>query len=199
MNISIAPVPSNFVELPSEHYTLRRVMTGIPEGSQDIFLGNSLPLESNFDYMQGVDFRKGCYLGQELTIRTYHRGVTRKRILPVQFYDLESETVQNELVYNPMASLSLPPSQTEIIDQGTNKSVGKVGSGIKNLGLALVRLEKVESGLDDADKETTEKGSKTSPSPLMVRWNENGKEQVLGVKPFIPHWWPQSSGSNPSS
>lgn len=56
-------------------------MLGIPEGADDFLLGQSLPLESNLDYTNGVDFRKGCYLGQELTIRTYHTGVTRHSYL----------------------------------------------------------------------------------------------------------------------
>ena len=41
------------------------------------------PLESNLDFVGGVSFSKGCYLGQELTARTYHTGVTRKRLVPV--------------------------------------------------------------------------------------------------------------------
>ena len=83
-----ANLPEQFEEQTGTDYHLRRTLLGIPEGADDIQLGVSLPLESNLDYMSGVDFRKGCYLGQELTIRTYHKGVTRKRIVPVQFYDI---------------------------------------------------------------------------------------------------------------
>lgn len=70
--------------LPSSAYDLRRMLLGVPEGSTEIASGSALPLESCMDYMGGIDFRKGCYVGQELTVRTYHTGQTRKRIMPIR-------------------------------------------------------------------------------------------------------------------
>ena len=75
-------------------------MNGVPEGIEDIIPTQSFPMESNLDIMGArechlmparpmrlttklVDFRKGCYVGQELTVRTYHTGILRKRIWPV--------------------------------------------------------------------------------------------------------------------
>ncbi|KAG9317538.1 mitochondrial protein [Chiua virens] len=69
--------------LPADAYLLHRIMHGVPEGSADIQPLHAFPIESNLDVMGGLDFRKGCYVGQELTVRTYHTGVIRKRILPV--------------------------------------------------------------------------------------------------------------------
>lgn len=60
------------------------MLLGVPEGSTEIASGSALPLESCMDYMGGIDFRKGCYVGQELTVRTYHTGQTRKRIMPIR-------------------------------------------------------------------------------------------------------------------
>lgn len=56
-------------------YEIRRILNGVPQGHDEIISGEALPQESNIDYMGGIDFRKGCYVGQELTIRTHHTGV----------------------------------------------------------------------------------------------------------------------------
>lgn len=86
-------------------YTLHRIIRGVPEGSVDIQPMQAFPMESNLDVMGGrecyfqpprplltlvtVDFRKGCYVGQELTVRAYHTGAIRKRILPVIIHQEE--------------------------------------------------------------------------------------------------------------
>jgi folate-binding protein YgfZ len=79
-------LPESYRQGTLEEYHVRRILNGVPEGIDDFIAGTSLPLECNLDYMNGVDFRKGCYVGQELTIRTYHKGITRKRIMPVQYF-----------------------------------------------------------------------------------------------------------------
>lgn len=71
--------------IKSSDYDLRRMLLGVPEGPKEIIPGSALPLESCMDVTNGVDFRKGCYVGQELTVRTYHTGNTRKRIAPIRF------------------------------------------------------------------------------------------------------------------
>lgn len=124
-----------------------RYIHGVPEGIDELFVGKSLPLESNMDLNQGVDFRKGCYLGQELTIRTYHTGVTRKRIMPIQLskpgHPPASETVLGDSsVLDRTASLDLPPSGSNIVNE-KGRVVGKFCSGIHNIGLALLRLEEI--------------------------------------------------------
>lgn len=90
-------------EVEEPEYQLHRIRLGVAEGPNDLISGSSIPLESNLDYMgaskslhgpvivmsnhrQIVDFRKGCYVGQELTSRTHHTGVTRKRIVPVRIF-----------------------------------------------------------------------------------------------------------------
>ena len=78
---STYPAPSL---VPEDQYMIHRMLHGIAEGQNEIIGGSALPQESNMDFFGGIDFRKGCYLGQELTIRTHHTGVVRKRILPVQ-------------------------------------------------------------------------------------------------------------------
>ncbi|PAV21076.1 Aminomethyltransferase folate-binding domain-containing [Pyrrhoderma noxium] len=74
--------------LGSDAYILHRILHGVPEGIIDMPPLQAFPMESNLDIMGALDFRKGCYVGQELTVRTYHTGVLRKRILPVQISTL---------------------------------------------------------------------------------------------------------------
>nr|CAG8630260.1 14570_t:CDS:2 [Entrophospora candida] len=145
-------LPSSFTELPSIEYTIRRILHGIPEGIDDFETGTSLPLQSNFDYMGGIDFHKGCYIGQELTFRTYHTGVTRKRIIPIQLYR-EGESKPTTLVvdrkYNTSSS-DLPPPHKEIVNITDNKkgrSIGNIGSSCYNVALALLRLDKLKMKL----------------------------------------------------
>ncbi|ORY43789.1 Aminomethyltransferase folate-binding domain-containing protein [Rhizoclosmatium globosum] len=170
-----ASLPSTFAEASELEYKIHRILNGIPEGMDDIFPNVSLPLESNFDLMGGVDFRKGCYLGQELTIRTYHIGVTRKRIVPVQIYR-EGDDVPTQLSLDTSFSEPLPASTTDIRaltkSDGTlsKREVGKFCSGVHNIGLALVRLE--HSGF--------------SPETDLVLSDAKG----LRVRAFPPSWFP---------
>ena len=64
----------------SEEYDIIRQMLGIPESSKE--MGNQFPLNMHMHYLNGVSFQKGCYLGQELTQRTFHTGVIRRVALP---------------------------------------------------------------------------------------------------------------------
>jgi len=87
-----------------------------------------------------VDFHKGCYVGQELTIRTHHKGVVRKRIVPVQLS--QTDTFPDELSVDTSVSFELPASASEISRlDGGKKDMGKFCSGMHNLALALVRLD----------------------------------------------------------
>ncbi|NWU97909.1 CAF17 transferase, partial [Upupa epops] len=115
-----------------EDYHQHRYKQGIPEGIKDLPPGEALPLESNLAYMNGVSFTKGCYIGQELTARTHHMGVIRKRLLPV-------------CLSSPLPGDGIPVG-TEIITE-SGKSAGKFRAGGGELGLALLRLAHVNEPL----------------------------------------------------
>jgi len=73
-------------------YDRLRLSLGIPDGSRDLVLEKSILLESGFDELNGVDWQKGCYIGQELTARTRYRGLVKKRLTPVRIEGLSDAT-----------------------------------------------------------------------------------------------------------
>ncbi len=107
-----------------EDYERLRISWGAPDGSRDLEVGKSALLESGFDELHGIDWDKGCYLGQELTARTRYRGLVKKRLVPVQ-------------IDGPA-----PAPGTQIMADG--KDVGVMRSGVEGLGLALLRLEHLD-------------------------------------------------------
>ncbi|CAG8620010.1 4347_t:CDS:2, partial [Paraglomus occultum] len=135
------PLPSHFTQLSPEEYTIRRILHGVPEGIIDFPSGEALPLQSNFDYMDGIDFRKGCYLGQELTFRTYHTDVTRKRILSVQFYASNDARPDRLSIDRTIENLNVHPGSVIYSSKDTKrKELGKIRVTRCNVGLSLFRL-----------------------------------------------------------
>jgi folate-binding protein YgfZ len=108
-------------------YDALRIKLGVPEGGLDFAFGEAFPHEALFDQLDGVDFAKGCYVGQEVVSRMEHRGTARRRVVPV-----EGE--------GPLPS---PGSNIEV----GNMSIGTIGSVSGASGLALVRLDRAEEAL----------------------------------------------------
>ena len=114
-------------EAPLAQYEALRLQLGVPDGSRDLPVEKALLLESGFDELHGVDWQKGCYMGQELTARTKYRALVRKRLFPVQ-------------VDGP-----LPAPGTAIERDG--QEVGEIRSGSGDRALALLRIDAArESG-----------------------------------------------------
>lgn len=61
-----------------------RIAMGVPDGSRDMDVEKSILLEAGFDELHGIDWKKGCYMGQELTARTKYRGLVKRRLVPVR-------------------------------------------------------------------------------------------------------------------
>lgn len=155
-----APLACGIDEAPAPAYNLLRLACGAPDDSIDVPMGEAFPLEHNLESLGGVSFRKGCYLGQELTARTFHTGKTRKRILPVLREDdlavVSQEDLEGEfgetlrhLVGVPATAALLPrlrPASvlgapgSEVRDPSQKRAVGKLRSSQYNLGLAHLRL-----------------------------------------------------------
>ena len=113
-------------QAPLEAYDSHRLALGLPDGSRDLVLEKSILLESGFDELHGVDWNKGCYMGQELTARTKYRGLVKKRLVPV--------TLDGPL-----------PEPGTLVTTG-GKPVGEIRSGRNSRALALIRLEFLEGG-----------------------------------------------------
>ena len=107
-----------------DEYHARRIALGVPEGGRDYTFGDAFPHEAMFDQLNGVDFKKGCFVGQEVVSRMEHRGTARKRIVGVE------------------GEAPLPPSGTEIVAGST--PIGTLGSVAGSSGLALLRLDRAE-------------------------------------------------------
>lgn len=116
-------VDAGFAETDFAAYDRHRLRLGIPDGSRDLVLDKSILLEAGFDELNGVDWQKGCYMGQELTARTKYRALIKKRLLPV---DVEG---------------ALPAPHTPIT-LGDHEA-GELRSGRDGRALALLRLETV--------------------------------------------------------
>jgi folate-binding protein YgfZ len=62
-------------------YHARRVGLGVPEAGQDYLPADRFPHEVNLDQLGGIDFKKGCYIGQEVVSRMHHRAAARTRAM----------------------------------------------------------------------------------------------------------------------
>jgi folate-binding protein YgfZ len=100
-----------------------RLALGIPDGSRDLMLDKSILLEAGFDELNGVDWQKGCYVGQELTARTKYRGLIKRRLFPVR-------------IDGPA-----PAPGTLVMADG--KEAGEMRSSCDDIGLAVLRLDAV--------------------------------------------------------
>jgi tRNA-modifying protein YgfZ len=120
-----ADLGGDFVD-PSD-YDAHRIALGIPRGGIDFVYGGTFPHESNMDQLHGVDFDKGCFVGQEVVSRIEHRAIARTRVIPVSFDG--------------------PPPEAGAPVMAGERSVGMMGSGIVGRGLAMLRLDRVEEAL----------------------------------------------------
>jgi len=113
-------------EADFETYDALRISLEVPDGSRDMDVEKSTLLESNFDELNGIDWEKGCYMGQELTARTKYRGLVKRRLA----------------AFRATHAAQLPG---ETVLLGTQK-VGEIRSRSGDHLLVSIRLEALDSG-----------------------------------------------------
>jgi folate-binding protein YgfZ len=109
-------------------YEAHRIACGVPRGGIDFMYGDAFPHETNMDRLRGVDFDKGCYVGQEVVSRMQHRGTARTRIVRLILDD--------------------SPPEAGIAVVAGDKPLGTMGSSANGVGLALVRIDRVADALE---------------------------------------------------
>ncbi|ELU41751.1 aminomethyl transferase [Rhizoctonia solani AG-1 IA] len=168
-------------------FTLHRILHAVPEGIYDIVPQQAFPMDSDVDLMGGR---------QELTVRTYHTGVIRKRIMPVSLtLAPSSNTAESPLKPDPsiptlpihtsiqaerLASSSQTNSQRPTRPRGT----GSLLSNAQGVGLALLRLEHV-GGVEQGELVMN-----------FTQMGDRGTESWI-VEPRRPIWWPVNDHSSP--
>jgi folate-binding protein YgfZ len=108
-------------------YEAQRIALGVPRGGLDFIYGDAFPHETDMDQLGGVDFDKGCFVGQEVVSRIEHRGTARTRVVPVSFDGFAPEA-------------GTPVSAGE-------RAVGTLGSSAQGRGLAMLRLDRTADAL----------------------------------------------------
>jgi tRNA-modifying protein YgfZ len=108
-------------------YEAHRIALGIPSGGVDFAYGDAFPHEADMDQLAGVDFAKGCYVGQEVVSRMEHRGTARTRAVPLRFDG--------------------PPPQPGAAVVAGERQLGHMGSAAAGRAIALLRLDRVADAL----------------------------------------------------
>jgi folate-binding protein YgfZ len=120
--------PSSAVAGGEAEYHAHRVGLGVPEAGRDFALGDAFPHEALLDQMAGVDFDKGCYVGQEVVSRMQHRGTARTRIVSLGW-----------------SGAAGPETGSEVM--AGDRALGRVGSVAGQRALAMIRLDRAADAL----------------------------------------------------
>jgi tRNA-modifying protein YgfZ len=117
-------------------YHAHRIACGVPEGGRDYAFADAFPHEALFDQLDGVDFGKGCYVGQEVVSRMEHRGMARSRFVKIE-------------------AVSGGQLTAGIAVQAGDLGIGHVGSVAGAMGLALIRLDRAHEATLKGQEVTT--------------------------------------------
>ncbi len=133
---AIAPKSANLLDgaeaaTPADYHR-HRIVLGVGDAHRDFEPDRTFPLEVNFDELNGIDFKKGCFVGQEVTSRTKRRGSVRKRLLPV------------------LVEGNLPKPHTPVRSSGREAGMIFSGDTETSRALALLRLDLIDGAVLEA-------------------------------------------------
>ena len=146
--------------LDAAAYEAHRIALGIPRGGLDYGYGDAFPHEADMDQLSGVDFQKGCYVGQEVVSRMEHRGTARTRAIPVR-YDGDA-----------------PDRGTPIV--AGDRALGTMGSAAAGRGIALLRLDRVADALAGGEALTAGGVTIRPIKPEWARFAFPGESKAAG-------------------
>lgn len=148
-----------FSEGSFEDYQTHLLKLGVPSDIHDMIPEKSIPLECGMDELHAIDWKKGCYMGQELTARTRYRGLIRKRLIPGMLEGLIRAPFKARLMFE-------------------NSDVGTIRSSRAGMALALIRLEFLKESL---------KTSK--PFSILPPEEDNAPFDLTATfMPYVPYW-----------
>jgi folate-binding protein YgfZ len=110
-----------------DDYNAHRLAQGVPDVIRDTLHDRVYPLEADYDLLHAIDFKKGCFVGQETTSRMHRRGTLKTRLLPLAFDG------------------SAPPPGAEVL--AGDLRAGETLSGVEGRCLALLRLDRIAGPL----------------------------------------------------
>lgn len=137
---------------PDDSYAARRISAGVPEQGPDFAVDTTFPHDIGMDLLDGIDFVKGCYVGQEVVSRMKHRGTARRR--PVIVSGVEAE------------------AGAEVMAGG--RVAGTLGQVVDGRAVAVLRLDRIT----DVSAVTVEGKPVTVELPSWANYAFGGAEEA---------------------
>ena len=141
-------------------YEAHRIALGIPSGGPDFTYGDAFPHEADMDQLAGVDFAKGCYVGQEVVSRMEHRGTARTRAVPLRFDGAAPQ-----------------PGAAVVAGE---RQLGHMGSAAAGRAIALLRLDRVADALAHGEALTAGGTAVRLVKPDWARFVFPGESKAAG-------------------
>ncbi|GME68564.1 hypothetical protein B5S31_g5 [[Candida] boidinii] len=178
--------------IDSKNYDYRRIQEGISEMKDISNKNESLPFEHNLDFMNGLSYNKGCYVGQELTIRTHVNGIVRKRIMPIQIFKIEedNENIEKIKINNESELENDDNDINDVINFKNDEEISKILKKIDLVDCEIIKpeiQEKDEKIQQDVESVSVSSSSSSSPfgnsgKPVRKRRSNNSVGKIIKVE-----------------